>query len=333
MTIKDIDITRRGLIGLAAGGGAMLAMPAILRAAPMMEALTIYGPPGGPSIVAAYAVATNAFADIAARAEFKAWKDPDELRAGLSSDTMGAVILPTLAAANLYNRGLGLRLVNTMTDGVLHILTMDSSIKTLADLKGHKLVLPFRHDTPDIIFARLMEAAGMAEGSVEIVPASSPVEAVQLLLTGRADAALLPEPAATMAEMRAGQEGKEVFRPIDIQKAWGELTGIAPVIPQAGLGLGKSFSESWPDAADALQATLVKAVADVITNPQEAAAKTSDILGMPAPILAKSIPQSALTATPANESRPALEAMFKAVMEVDPKIIGGKLPDDGFYLL
>ena len=82
-----------------------------------------------------------------------------------------------------------------------------------------------------------------------------------------------------------------------------------------------------------MQAALVATLPQVLADPGGAAASAADALGMPAPVLAKSIPHCALTATPAGAARPALEAMFAAVAEADAAIIGGKLPDDGFYLL
>jgi NitT/TauT family transport system substrate-binding protein len=304
--------TRRRVIGLGAAAGVALAVPGFLRAAPMMAELKLYGPPAGPSITLAHAVARGALAGIAATVSFAAWKDPDELRAGLVSGTMGAVILPTQAAANLYNRGLGLRLVNAMTDGLTYVVSPDPALATVASLQGRKLALPFRNDTPDILLRRLLHEAGLAPDAVEVVPAANPIEAVQLLLSGRAEAAVLPEPAGTMAAMRAAQEGRAMHRVIDMQAEWGKITGLGRSIPQAGLGVTQAFHEQ---------------------NPEAAAASAADALGMPAPVLAKSIPHCALIATPASVARPALEAMYRAVAETDPAIIGGKLPDDGFYLL
>lgn len=326
-------ISRRGLIGLAAAGGAALAAPGILRAAPMLAELHLYGPPAGPSITLAHAVASGALDGIAGTVTFAPWKDPDELRAGLASGTMGAVILPTLAAANLYNRGLGVRLVNVMTDGLVYVVSPDPALTSIASLKGKRLALPFRNDTPDILMQRLMQEAGMTPADVQVVAAANPIEAVQLLLTGRADAGILPEPAGAMAEMRAAQEGRAMHRTIDMQAEWAKITGLGPSIPQAGLGVTQAFIDAAPEAAAALQAALVATLPQVLADPGGAAASAADALGMPAPVLAKSIPHCALTATPASAARPALEAMFAAVAEADAAIIGGKLPDDGFYLL
>jgi NitT/TauT family transport system substrate-binding protein len=325
--------SRRRFLLAGAATGVALAAPAVLRAAPMLEALTIYGPPAGPSIIAAQAVASGAFAGLATRAEFIAWRDPDELRAGLTSGSMQVVIVPANAAANLYNRGLGLRMVNAMTMGLNYIVTRDPAIDSVAALAGRAIALPFRNDTPDILLRRVLAEAGLGADSLRIVPAATPIEAVQLLLTGRAEAAVLPEPATTMAEMRALQSGQQVFRAIDIQAEWGRITGLGPRVPQAGLAVMERFDAAHPGAVEAVQAGLEAALPAVLADPEAAAAAATGALGMPAPILAKSIPHSALATDRASTIRPAFEAMFAAVAEVDARALGGKLPDDGFYRL
>lgn len=331
--MRPLPASRRQFLTTALAAGAALTAPTVLRAATMLDSLTIYGPPAGPAIIAAHAVARGAFAGIAAKSAFVAWRDPDELRAGLTSGSMQVVIVPSNAAANLYNRGLGLRMVNAMTMGLNFVVTRDATLDTAAKLAGRSIALPFRNDTPDILLRRVLAQAGVAQDSLKIVPAATPIEAVQLLLTGRAEAAVLPEPATTMAEMRALQAGQQVFRTIDIQAEWGRITGLGPRVPQAGLAVMDRFDTAHPGAIEAVQAALEASLPEVLANPEAAAASATQALGLPAPILAKSIPHSALVTDRASTIRPAFEAMFTAVAEVDAKALGGKLPDDGFYRL
>lgn len=333
MDHDQIRHARRQVLKGALGAGVLLGLPGIVRAAPMLDRLAFYGPPAGPSITLAHAVTRGRFSHLAGEVSFHPWKDPDELRAGLTSGTMQVVILPTQAAASLYNRGLGIRLVNVMTDGLNFVVSADPKIVSVADLAGCRLALPFRNDTPDFLMRRLLRDAEVPETAVEIVPAASPVEAVQLLLTGRADAAVLPEPATTMAEMLALQAGRAVHRAIDIQAEWGRITGFGRSVPQAGLGMTDTFRDVHPEALAEIQAVIARAVPEVLSDPAGAAAGVAGMLGMPAPVLARSVPHCALVATPARAARPALEAMFSEIAGHDPRIIGGKLPDDGFYLL
>lgn len=331
--ISSIHLDRRSVLSM--GGAMALSLAGVANrafAAPLAE-LTLYGPPAGPSITLAHAVASGALAHLAGSVDFTVWRNPDEMRAGITSGTMQAVVLPVQAAANLYNRGLGVRLLNVMTNGLLYIISTDTGVGDFPGLKGKRLAVPFRNDTPDLILARLLAHYGMAAGKdIEVETTGSPVEAIQLLLAGRVDAVLAPEPAISAAILRGQMAGKEVARVIDIQQVWGEVSGGAPVLPQAGLALTDAFNDANPGFADALQEALEKAAASVNAEPAKAAADAAIALDLPAPVVAASVATSNLVAELASAARPQIEVMLSTLSDTDPDLIGGRLPDDGFYL-
>ncbi|MFN3994367.1 MAG: ABC transporter substrate-binding protein [Tabrizicola flagellatus] len=328
MQAKNPTTTRRDLlIGLGAGGMA-LAAPGLLRAA--AARLALFGPPAGPTITLAQAVASGALAGMAGEVTLTVWRNPDALRAGLTSGAIDLSVVPVQAAANLYTRGMGLRLVNVMTNGLLSIVAPEGTPAGLGALTGKRLAVPFVNDTPDFILRTLIAHHGLAP---ELVATGTPVEAAQMLLAGRIDAALLSEPAATVAVLRGREAGRPMARAVDIQAEWGALTGLGPVVPQAGLAVTRAFAEAHGALIAPLHAALAAATAAVLADPAAAAAAASGPLDQPAPVLAASIPHCNLTATPATAARPAIEAMLGLMAAADPAIIGGRLPDDGFYAL
>lgn len=329
--MKQIQITRRTALAGMVGSAVALATPTILRAAPAAR-LALYGPPAGPTITLAHAVGAGALADLAADISLTVWRNPDELRAGLTSGSIDLSVVPAQAAAALYNRGMGLRLVNVMTNGLLYVLAEEGSISSFAGLAGKKLAVPFPNDTPDFITRALLASRGV-EKDVEIVPAGSPMEAAQMLLTGRIDAAVLSEPVATVVGIKAKEGDRSISRVLDLQQEWGNETGLGPIVPQAGLAVTKRFGEEHADLIEPLHSILVAATAQVVADPKTGAANAAGSLEQPAQVLERSIPHCNLIATPASEARPALEAMFSLMSGSDPAIIGGALPDDGFYAL
>jgi len=311
------------LLGATAGGASAAAL----------AELTLYGPPAGPSITLAHAAASGALAGVADKVDFKVWRNPDEMRAGLTSGTMQAVVLPVQVAATLYNRGFPLKLLNVMTNGLLYVISADTAVSGFAGLKGKTLAVPFRNDMPDLVVARLLKHEKLTAGTdLTVETVGSPVEAIQMLLAGRVDAVLAPEPAISAAIIRAKGAGKTIARVIDIQKAWGEVSGGKPVLPQAGLALTNAFIESSAGVADTLQEGLEKAAAAVNAAPDTAAADAAEGLEMPAPVIAASVATSNLVATRASAARGEIESMLMTLSDTDPALIGGKLPDDDFYL-
>ncbi len=325
-------ISRRSfLAGTAATTVVATFAPAILRA---QEPLTFWGPGATPSIVVAQAIASGDLEAIAPGATFRAWKTPDELRAGLSSGAIPASVVPSYVAANFYNRGLGLRLLNINTNGLLYVLSADDSVTDIASLKGKTLAVPFRNDMPDYVLGRLLEKAGLVAGTdITLEYTATTPEAVQTLLFGRVDAALTTEPATTLALIRSAEMGKPLKRVIDISQAWTAVAG-KPGIPQAGLALtGGLVDRLGADGVDALQAALEKAAAAVLADPESAAALVSEEFAVPAPVIAQSIPFSNLVASRAKAIKPDLVAFFEVLAAVNPAILGGKMPDDAFYEL
>lgn len=321
---------REVLAGLSAMTAATLAAPSLLRAA---EPLTFYGPPAAPSAVLAHAVKGGFLKDVAPAAVFRAWKTPDEMRAAVASGSMGAVVMPSYAAANLHNRGLGLGLLDVLTTGLLYVVSKDETLKTVAGLKGRTLALPFKNDMPDFVMARLLAQAGLGQGDVALEYTASPPEAVQLLLTGRVDAALLSEPAATGVIIKAKSLFMTVHRAIDVQAEWQSVAGT-PEIPQAGLALTAEVQQALGATGIAdLQKAIEAALADALADPAAAADAVADALGFPPEIIAASFPTSHLSAIPASTARKNLEGFYGVLAEANPAIIGGKLPGDGFYLV
>ena len=329
---KLTQMNRRSALSLLAAGAAAPLLPISVLAA-KMETLALYGPPAGPSVTLAYAVASGAFSTVAENATFKAWRNPDELRAGLTSGEIGLSVVPVQAAANLYNRGFPIRLANIMTNGLLYVISEETGIKAIPDLKGRSVAVPFRGDTPEIIFGQLLAHDGLdAEKDLQIIYSGSPIEAMQLLLAGKVEAALTAEPSTTAGILRGRMAGKKVARVIDIQKAWGEMTGAVPVLPQAGLAITQGFLDANGNDVSGILVALQTATSEVNADPGKAAAAATEALGLPAPLLTASVPNCNLVARPAQEARPDIERMLTAMAGPDMAKIGGKLPDDRFYL-
>lgn len=324
-----IRITRRAMM---AGGIAAAGLSNHAKAAPLRE-IVLAGPPAGPSITLAQAVATGALSFLADKVTFKAWRTPDELRAGLTSGTMPVAIMPTATAANLHNRGLGVRLVNVMTNGLMFVISADPELTSFPALRGKRLAVPFRNDTPDFLTSRLLRHHGMEAGrDIRVDTAGTPIEAIQLVLAGRIDAALVPEPATTAAIVRGAVQGKTIHRVMDVQREWARVGGGSPVLPQAGLAVTDAFLAANRDAIDRVHEALVRVTAQVNAAPAVAAGHSASAFELPLPVIERAIPHSNLVARRARDARPDLERMFGLIAENDPAVIGGRLPPDGFYL-
>ena len=312
---------------------AALALGPVAARAAGLDRLTVWGMPASPSVVLARAVAAGALDGFAASAGFDVWKTADQMRAGVVSGAMQLFAAPTYTAANLANRGAGVRLVNVLTWGLLYVLTArGAAVGRIEDLAGKTVLLAAKNDAPDLLTRLVLRWAGLdPDKDVTLTYAGTSAEAVPLFLTGRADIAILPEPAATAAEFRARKDGIDLVRALDITEVYGAHTGRGPAIPQAGLAVTDAFLAAHPDAVAAFAAACVEAGAWVDGHPREAGELGAASLGLPAPIIEKSLPRFRLNVRSAAAARADLELYFQNLMSLSPDFVGGRLPDAGFY--
>lgn len=298
-----------------------------------LERLVIQGPPSPPTILLAHLATQERLQALVPDVSFSTYKNPDHLRAGIMGGDLHVAAVPTYVAANLYRRGVPVQLLDVTVWGILHVLTVDDSIQGWSDLKGKTIAIPFKNDMPDLVFRYLAEKNGLqAEQDLRLQHTAAPVEALQMLLGGRAQAVVLPEPAATAAQVQGQAKQLTVRRVLDLQAEWATVTGRAARIPQAGTLIMAKVAREHPDVVQAIQAGLRDAVAWVKQDPAAAAELGAQHLdGLQAPIIQKSLAHTPLESVPAAEAQEDLEFFFSRLKELSPDIIGGDLPDAGLY--
>ena len=336
MTVSSmaVGMSRRRFIECAAIAAGLVGLPALTRAdAATLDRLTVWGMPASPSVVLARAVASGALAPLVGDARFEVWRTADQMRAGVVSGDMALFAAPTYAAANLFNRGAGVRLVNVLTWGLLYVFAGQGvRLDSVEDLRGKTLLVGAKNDAPDLLTRFVLKSAGLdPDRDVTLSYVGTSAEAVPLLLAGKADAAVLPEPAASAAEIKAKQAGVSVARSLDVTELYATKSGRPAGIPQAGLAVTERFLDAHPDVVAALHAASVAAAGWVAEEPKAAAALIAGSLKLPAPIVEASLPRFRLNVASALDAKTDLEAYFGALMTLSPDIVAGHLPDAAFY--
>ncbi len=302
-----------------------------------MPKLTLAGPAASVSVPLIHMVETGALKEVAREVEFVIWKDPDQLRVLALSGKADFMAMPTNVAANLYNRGATLKLLDVSTWGVLWLVSRDKQLKTLADFRGKEIAVPFRADMPDIVFSLLAEKQGInPKQDMMLRYVASPLDAMQLLITRRVDHALLAEPAVSMA-LRKTQSfpvnlvAPTLFRSVDMQKEWGQVFQRRAQIPQAGVTALNGAAQNptlQEKVMSAYQASLDWCQKNALKC-GEMVAKRIDLLTPQAVADSLSVSQSRhMSAIAAREE---LEFFFRQLHAKNPALIGGRLPDAAWY--
>ncbi len=303
-----------------------------------LDKLTISGPMTVVTYPLLAMVDNGKFAQLAKEVEVKIWQNPDQLRALIVGNDADIIAVPTNVAAMFYNKGVDLQLLNVSVWGILHMVSRDKNLKTLADFKGKKIAMPFKGDMPDIVFSELARHQGLdPEKDFMIRHVSTPMDAVQLLILRRVDHALLAEPAVSMVLHKTKNHtllklvAPDLYRSVDLQQEWGKIFTSAPEIPQAGIAVLPSLRDK-PE----LLAIFQEEYRQAVTWCKEHPAETGEIVvryikGLKPVPVANAIGNTLLKFKTTPESKQELERFFSVLAASDPKKIGGKLPDDSFY--
>ena len=280
---------------------------------------------------------SGALADVAGKVEFVSWRDPDQLRLMALEGKADVLAMPVNVAANLYNRGAKLRLLNVSTWGLLWVVSRDPSVKRLADLRGREIAMPFRGDMPDILFGLVAERAGIdLRKDLRLRYVASPIDAMQLLVARRVENALLAEPAVSMALRKTGSFplsliAPELHRAVDLQSEWGHAFGRDPRIPQAGIAVMSSVMDR-PEVVSRIADAYAQSLDWCNANARECGRMVVRHIDALLPeAVADAVASSNLRAVPALDARAELAFLFDLLLNKNPALLGGRLPPDDFY--
>lgn len=262
------------------------------------------------------------------------WASVDVLKSLLVNGETDLAATPSYAAANLFNKGVPVRLVAMQVWGMLYVIgPSGSAAQGLEALRGKQVGVPMPGNMPDLVFRYLLGQKGWnAETDLTITPYTEGQEALSALMAGEVEYAVLPEHAASASLAKAKQQGKALERTVNLQELWAEVTGGKARFPMAGLVMPQSLTDSHPELVGAVLNELEAAVADVNAMSDATVQAISDANNVPAPVVKEVIPRLQLEIVPAAAAQSDLEDFYTRLSTLSPDIIGGSLPAKDFYV-
>ncbi|WP_245534803.1 ABC transporter substrate-binding protein [Treponema primitia] len=262
-------------------------------------------------------------------AKLEALAQADLMAAKFISGEAKIGILPANVAAKIASTGKPIQIAAVTGTGMLSLLTSDSAVRSIADLKGKSVEVAGQGATPDYVFRRILLSKGInPDKDIQLGYALAYPEIAQSLIAGRVSTALLPEPFATMA-----RTGKPELRVVgDIQAEWVSAGGRGNY-PMTVLVVDADYAKAQPAVIRTVLSALKDSIEWVVAHPAEAGALVEKYdLGLRAPVVTAAIPRSNYIFIPVKEARPSLEALYRTFLEFSPVSIGGALPANSFYL-
>lgn len=235
--------------------------------------------------------------------------------------------VPTNVAATLYNKTNGkVRILAVNTYGVLSILAKDSGIDSIDDLKGKTVYSTGKGQNPEFIFKYILEKNGINPETDLTINYVSGTDLVAKLVSGEADIALAPEPAATTVLVK----NKELNRVLSINDEWSKVSDTT-LMMGCVIALDSYIAENEAAVEKFLEeykASIEFAKTDVDNAAKHCA--TYKITASEA-IAKKAIPTCNLCYVTGKDMKTNVNGYLNVLFTADKKAVGGAMPADDFY--
>jgi NitT/TauT family transport system substrate-binding protein len=254
---------------------------------------------------------------------------PDIVAARVLTGEVDFAALPTSMAAKLVAGGVRYKMAAVIGYGVLYVVSRDAGVRGASDLKGRTVAAVGKGSAADLAFRHVLAAAGIDPERDITLRYLPHAELAQLAIAGREPLAVLPEPFATKVLLQ-----RPDFRvAVDVQQEWLRAVGERAPLALSVLVVKAETSERRPAVVRAFLQRWAESTAWVNAHPGEAGVLVEKHgLGFAAAEASAAIPRCNIRYVPAGEARPAVEAFLRVLLASAPDAVGGRLPDDAFYL-
>lgn len=256
----------------------------------------------------------------------------DELTAELLSKKVDIALIPANVASVLYNKTEGgIKVIDINTLGVLYVTETGQTVSSVEDLKGKTVYLTGKGTTPDFVLQYLLKMHGLTTEDVKLEYKSEPTEVVSVLAEEENAVGLLPQPFVTVAQT----QNEKIRIALDLTKEWDALQEEDGSALVTGVTVVRTeFLEENEEAVAGFLEDHEHSTAYTNEHPEEAAALIEELgIVAKAPIAQKAIPMCNITYIDGEEMQDKLGGYLEALYEMEPKSVGGALPDEAFYYM
>lgn len=238
-------------------------------------------------------------------------------------------IVPSNVAATQYNKESGYQIAGTIGWGSFYLVSTDGE-KTLEELKGQEIYNIGKGLTPDLITKTVIKDMGFdpdkdfnfsyVDGVAELAP---------LILAGKTKYAVVPEPA--LSQVLSKNPNLKII--MNLNEEWKKKNDSEYGFPQSTIIIKKTLIDDDKKFVDAF----LKKVEESCTfanESKEEMATYSEEIGVSASkaIIPKAVEKANIKFVKIKDCYKEYEVYFNKLKDLDPKAIGGKVPDEGVFM-
>lgn len=235
--------------------------------------------------------------------------------------------VPTNVAATLFNKSEGkVRMLAVNTYGVLSILEKGDTVKSIADLKGKTIYSTGKGQNPEFILKHILSKNNIDPEKDVTINFVSSEDLVAKLISGEAEIAMAPEPAATTVMVK----NQQLNRVLSINDEWSKVSDTQ-LMMGCVIALD-SYVASNPAAVEKFLQEYEASINFAIKNIDETAQHCATYKITASDVIAKkAIPTCNLCYVTGKDMKKNVNGYLNVLFNADNASIGGKLPTDEMY--
>lgn len=258
--------------------------------------------------------------------EFVISGSPEDIQAKLLNKELDIAAVPTNMASVLYNKtDKDISVIAVGTLGILYLLAKDEEITSFEQLEGKTVYASGQGSTLEYVLNFLIDKNNL-NGKVDVRYKAEHSELAALMLSGNADIALLPQPFVTTVMLK----DPDVKIALDINDEWRKASGNTELTMTCIIARN-AFIEKSKAAVDKFLDEYEKSTIFTNENVPQAAELSEKFDIIPKAVAEKAIPKCGIVFIGGDKMKPSVGPFLKVLYDVNPKSIGGALPDDAFY--
>jgi len=279
----------------------------------------------GPSAVSFIQLIDNPPLIEGKQVQFIIKSEPLQIQALMMRGELDFAILPTVMAANLYNKGVKYRMVACPIWGTLYLMT-NTSARNFMDLKGQVVSVIGQGATPDILLQHVLKDKGVDGVKIDYTYSTNS-ELAQALRFGQVKVAVISEP--LVSSLLVQDAKMHIVSKLNCEEYMDNTD--KDIFVQTSFLASSRFIEENPE--------LVTLVCDAYSNscnfisdqPVKAAELLVKYQFLPSLSIAKiSLPLCNIRYVGAFALEREVNRYLHIFLEYNPESIGGKLPPNDF---
>lgn len=251
--------------------------------------------------------------------------EPLQIQALMMKNQLDFAILPTVMAANLYNKGLKYKMLACPVWGTLYLLS-DGSINSFNDLEGQSVAVFGQGGTADVLLSRMIEKNKLKKVHINYTYTTNN-ELSQALLMGKVKLAVVSEP--MVSNLISQNKSLKIVSKITCE-AYIDKSD-KDIFVQTVFVVSERFINKYPDIIKDVTAAYTSSCNFITEEPDSVANLMVKYSFSPNKETAKlSLPFCNIQYTAAFAINIELNEYLNIFYQINPQSLGGKMPNKGF---